>query len=68
MARNIESVVNIGLLLAPVKAEPASRGLIGKAGLGIRKSGVRSAGKNKRQYVEELVQPEQLLKQRRAQV
>jgi len=59
MARNIEAVVDIGLIVAPVKATPKSQGLIGRAGTAIERSGIRSVGKNKRAFVEKLVKPDQ---------
>jgi len=54
IAANIESVVNIGMLAAPVKAKP---GVVGEAGQGLVKSGVKKSAANKKAFIEELVTP-----------
>jgi len=67
-ADNFEGIVNLGLLFAPVKAQPASLGLIGKTGRAIERTGLRSSIKSKRKLAEELVTPKQTAKVRREQV
>lgn len=79
MARNIEAGVNIGLLVAPVKAKAKkpslgpvkpkrTGGLVGRAGETIRRSGVKGAIKKKDEFIRQLVLPDQTLKARAAQV
>jgi hypothetical protein len=69
MARNIEAVVNVGLLVAPVKGKPQSTS---KPGGGVAaaldRSARRSEVNKRRRFVEELVTPEQNKKAKLAQV
>lgn len=68
MARNIESLVNVGLVMAPVRGKPRQPGVVGRAGEAAERSGVRAAVQNKRSFVDDLVTPQQNIKQRREQV
>ena len=70
MARNIEAVVDVGLLVSPVKAKPkpAVAGRLTKAGLKLEKSAERAVVQNKKNFVERLVTPSQTKKVREAQV
>ena len=61
-ARNIEAIVNIGMLLDPVKATRSARGLVGQAGQKIRRSGLESTRRIKKEFAEDLVTPEQTKK------
>lgn len=69
-ARNIESIVNIGMLVTPVKGKPktSSPTLIGRFGERVGRSGRRSEVKNRRAFIEGLVLPQQTKKVRREQV
>lgn len=69
MARNIEAVVNIGLLAAPVKAKPREfvPGTLARAGSSLEKSAIRAAEKNRKGFVERLVTPSQTKKVREQQ-
>lgn len=69
-AANIESIVNIGFLVAPVKGKPKTSvpGPVGRAGAAVGRSGRRSAVQNRRAFIESLVMPKQTAKVRREQV
>ena len=83
VARNIEAVVNIALLAAPVKAKPVrapleivgpvrkiprTGGPLTRAGAALERSGLKSAAKRKIRFVIDLVTPKQTAKARQAQV
>ncbi len=59
MARNIESVVNIGLLVAPVKGKPkpVRPGRISEAGRAVGRSGRRAAVSNRRAFMRSWSRP-----------
>ena len=65
-ARNIESIVNIGLLVTPIKGKPKAKS--GSAGNRLIASGERAAVRNQDDFVKELVTPRQIFKERVAQV
>lgn len=65
-ARNIESIVNIGLLVTPIKGKPKAKS--GSAGNRLIASGERAAVRNQDDFVKELVIPRQIFKERVAQV
>jgi hypothetical protein len=54
---NLESVVNIALLAAPVKAKPSGSGLLGRAGTSLEKSAVKTSMKKKKKFIADLVTP-----------
>lgn len=70
MAANIEAVVDIGLLVSPVKTKPRPTvvGGLSKAGQKLEKSAERAVVQNKKNFVERLVTPSQTKKVREAQV
>lgn len=70
MARNIEAIVNIGLLVAPVKAAPKATkaGALTRAGTRLERSAVRATKQHRQGFVKELVRPSQTKKVREAQV
>ena len=70
MARNIEAVTNIALLVAPVKGKPKVKtpSAVGRVGEKISRSGRRSAVANRRGFIDELVTPKQTQKVMRDQV
>ena len=54
---NLEAIVDIALLAAPVKAKPGSAGILGKTGTALERSAVRSTIKTKRAFIEDLITP-----------
>ncbi len=68
-ARSIGAVVNISLLIAPVKAKPKTpgAGALTRAGQKLETSAARSTAQNKKNFAEELVTPAQSKKERIAQ-
>ncbi len=61
-ARNIEAVVNIGLLLFPAKAKPAkpsSPTITGTAGEKLAASAANQAARTRKQFVDDLILPKQ---------
>lgn len=70
MAANIEAMVDVGLLVAPVKGKPKvpKPGVLTKAGVRLEKSAARSMKKNRKAFVDDLVTPSQTKRVREAQV
>lgn len=70
MARNLDAVVNIGLLATPVKIKPRAPGAsaLGRAGQRVERSGRKSQVKNRRDFIDKLVRPEQTKRVRTDQV
>lgn len=70
MARNIEAIVDIGLLVTPVKGKPKTvkPSFIGRAGQRIARSGRRSQVASRRKFIDELVTPKPTQKVLRDQV
>lgn len=58
-ARNIESVVNIGLLIAPVRGVPTRGKPGGKIAAGLDRSARRSEVATRRKFIDNLIRPEQ---------
>ena len=68
-ARNIEAVVNIGLLAAPVKGKPkADTTVLGKTALSLEKKALEQTGQSKANFVKTLVMPKQTAAVRTEQV
>lgn len=69
-ARNIEAVVNIGLLLAPVKGKPKVSGPtpIGKAGQALEAKAAKQVFKKRQDFIDDLVTPKQTAAVRAEQV
>lgn len=70
-ARNIESIVDIGLLIAPVKAKPkikAQPTMAGRAAIKVEAAGVKQTARQKAAFVDDLVLPKPTAKVRVEQV
>ena len=70
-ARMIESVVDIGLLIAPVKAKPrikAQPTMAGRAAAKVEAAGVRQTARQKADFIDKLVSPKSTAKVRTEQV
>ena len=69
-ARNIEAIVDIGLLVAPVKKPPVKSGtsVIGKAGQSITEKGIKQTAKTKVAFVDDLIRPKETLSVKTEQV
>lgn len=69
-ARNIEAIVDLGLLLFPAKAKPKTSNptIIGKAGQKIGDVAAAQVAKNKKAFVDDLILPKQTASVRTEQV
>lgn len=70
-ARNIESVVDIGLLIAPVKGKPKIKSqptLAGKAATKLEEAGVRQTARQKADFIDGLISPKQTAAVKKEQV
>ncbi len=69
IARNIESLVNVGLLFAPIKGKPKTPTTpVGELGQQFTASGARITAQNRASFVDDLVQPLQTVRQKVSQV
>jgi len=69
-ARNIEAVVDIGLILFPVKAKlvAADSGAIGRVGEKVAEKAVKQTAQSKKAFVDDLIKPKQTTAVRTEQV
>ncbi len=68
-ARNIEAVVDIGLILFPVKAKPkAPIGVIGRAGEKVNTASAKQTAEKTKVFVDDLIRPKQTAAVRTEQV
>mgnify|MGYP001818623712 CR=1 FL=1 len=63
MAKNVESIVNIGAIMGPVQPGTATRGVAGKVGRTIQRSGQKSEVLKRRLFIDDLVRPRETLKE-----
>jgi hypothetical protein len=63
MAKNVESMVNIGAIMGPVQPGSPARGVVGKAGRLVERSGQKSEVLTRRLYIEDLVRPRDTVKE-----